>query len=336
MVPLAVGVATFAVYVLSGNTLDVSTALTSLALFEILRFPLFMLPNVVNNLVEAAISIKRIEDFLNLDEKEEVPGLKAGEKGVVMNNATLVWEGKRILPKTSSFSPNSPEEPEELEPELTKPEWETALLRAQLNDSQLHVQELLHQPTSDAALASRSLSERLLTLRRCSLSAAPGELVAVVGSVGSGKSTLLSGILGECRCLGGTVSVSGKVAYVSQKSFIMNDTLRNNVTFSERFDQSKYDETIEACALEADLRVLPAGDSTEIGEKGINLSGGQKVSSPRFQNNLRTTSEQPPPPGEGLTPGVVAGAFVRPRSSALLASEIAVKCRPGLSFGGSP
>ena len=40
--------------------------------------------------------------------------------------------------------------------------------------------------------------------------------------------------------------------------------------------EAKYNQTIEACALKPDFDMLPAGDSTEIGEKGINLSGGQK------------------------------------------------------------
>jgi ABC-type bacteriocin/lantibiotic exporter with double-glycine peptidase domain len=42
-------------------------------------------------------------------------------------------------------------------------------------------------------------------------------------------------------------------------------------------DKTKYIRTIEACQLQRDLEILPAGDSTEIGEKGINLSGGQKA-----------------------------------------------------------
>ncbi len=55
-IPLMVGICTFTAYIASGHTLDVATALTSLALFEILRFPLFMLPNVMNNIVEARVS----------------------------------------------------------------------------------------------------------------------------------------------------------------------------------------------------------------------------------------------------------------------------------------
>jgi len=99
----------------------------------------------------------------------------------------------------------------------------------------------------------------------------------VVGSVGSGKSTLLSGILGEARCLSGSVKASGKIAYVSQKSFIMNDTVRANITFSNDYDEARYNGVVSSCALGPDLKSLPAGDGTEIGEKGINLSGGQKA-----------------------------------------------------------
>jgi len=130
MVPLAVAVATFTVFVLTGNTLDVSTALTSLALFEILRFPLFMLPNVVNNLVEANISITRIEAFLDLDERVPVPPLDdpATPAGVVVDNATFIWEGKRQLS-------DADEDDDELTPEA----WENHLLRAQLADANLQV-----------------------------------------------------------------------------------------------------------------------------------------------------------------------------------------------------
>ncbi|KAJ2714070.1 hypothetical protein H4R19_001923, partial [Coemansia spiralis] len=67
------------------------------------------------------------------------------------------------------------------------------------------------------------------------------------------------------------------IAYVPQQPWIMNATLRDNILFGNRFDQAFYDRVIDACALRPDLDMLPAGDMTEIGEKGINLSGGQKA-----------------------------------------------------------
>ncbi|KAJ2769291.1 hypothetical protein IWQ56_002609, partial [Coemansia nantahalensis] len=103
------------------------------------------------------------------------------------------------------------------------------------------------------------------------------ELVAVIGRVGAGKSSLVSGILGDMTKCSGTVAICGSIAYVPQQPWIMNATLRDNILFGHRFDQAFYDRVIDACALRPDLDMLPAGDMTEIGEKGINLSGGQKA-----------------------------------------------------------
>lgn len=71
--------------------------------------------------------------------------------------------------------------------------------------------------------------------------------------------------------------VSGAIGYVPQESWIQNKTLRANVLFEREFDAAFYERTLGACALGPDLAVLAAGDETEIGEKGINLSGGQKA-----------------------------------------------------------
>lgn len=100
----------------------------------------------------------------------------------------------------------------------------------------------------------------------------------VLGKVGSGKSSLISGLLGEMHKLNpkGKVSINGSTAYVPQQAWIQNATLRNNILFHGEYDQELYEHIIEACALKPDLAIMPAGDATEIGEKGINLSGGQK------------------------------------------------------------
>ncbi|XP_042637031.1 ATP-binding cassette sub-family C member 3 [Orycteropus afer afer] len=103
-----------------------------------------------------------------------------------------------------------------------------------------------------------------------------GALVAVMGPVGCGKSSLVSALLGEMEKLEGKVYVKGSVAYVPQQAWIQNATLQENVLFGRTLDSKHYQRTLEACALLADLEVLPGGDQTEIGEKGINLSGGQR------------------------------------------------------------
>ena len=69
---------------------------------------------------------------------------------------------------------------------------------------------------------------------------------------------------------------SRSLALVSQTAWIQNMTVKENILFGRQDRPSHYQEVLEACALAADLALLPAGDSTEIGENGVNLSGGQK------------------------------------------------------------
>uniref|UniRef100_A0A8C7ZZ63 ABC-type glutathione-S-conjugate transporter n=1 Tax=Oryzias sinensis TaxID=183150 RepID=A0A8C7ZZ63_9TELE len=112
-------------------------------------------------------------------------------------------------------------------------------------------------------------------LKRCVLFN-EGSLVAVVGHVGSGKSSLLSAMLGETEKRSGQVTIKGSVAYVPQQAWIQNATVQDNILFGREKLKTWYQRVLEACALLPDLDILPAGDATEIGEKGLNLSGGQK------------------------------------------------------------
>ncbi|XGW29325.1 hypothetical protein V3C99_008832 [Haemonchus contortus] len=115
------------------------------------------------------------------------------------------------------------------------------------------------------------------TLENINLSAKKGSFIAIVGQVGAGKSSLLSALLGEMGKLQGKIGLRGKVAYVPQQPWIQNMTVRDNILFGKPFDKRRYNQVLSACALKPDLKVLANGDLTEIGEKGINLSGGQKA-----------------------------------------------------------
>lgn len=68
--------------------------------------------------------------------------------------------------------------------------------------------------------------------------------------------------------ISGRVNSYGQVAYVSQQAWIQNATLRDNILFGKSYDKALYNDVVEACALKPDLDMLPAGDQTEIGEKG--------------------------------------------------------------------
>uniref|UniRef100_A0A8C7JJ21 ATP-binding cassette, sub-family C (CFTR/MRP), member 8 n=1 Tax=Oncorhynchus kisutch TaxID=8019 RepID=A0A8C7JJ21_ONCKI len=115
-----------------------------------------------------------------------------------------------------------------------------------------------------------------------------GQLTMIVGQVGCGKSSLLLAALGEMQRVSGTVTWNrttsseplpinrGSVAYASQKPWLLNATLVENITFEMPMIKPRYKAVIEACSLQPDIDILPQGDQTEIGERGIVLSGGQR------------------------------------------------------------
>lgn len=66
------------------------------------------------------------------------------------------------------------------------------------------------------------------------------------------------------------------IAYVPQNPWLLNGSIRDNILFGESYRPKRYQKVLELCALMPDIELMPAGDMTEIGERGINLSGGQR------------------------------------------------------------
>ncbi|NXE67919.1 MRP6 protein, partial [Calcarius ornatus] len=113
-------------------------------------------------------------------------------------------------------------------------------------------------------------------LRSIELSVPQGSLLAVVGQVGAGKSSLLAAVLGELEATEGCVTMKDTAAYVPQQAWVLNASVEDNILFGKEMDETWFNRVTEACALHPDLETFPAGQKSEIGEKGINLSGGQK------------------------------------------------------------
>ncbi|KAL1787419.1 canalicular multispecific organic anion transporter 1 [Sigmodon hispidus] len=215
LAPILVSVVTFSVYVLvdSNNVLNAEKAFTSITLFNLLRFPLTMLPLVISAVLQASVSVERLEKYLGGEELDTsaIHHVCNFDKAVQFSDASFTWD-------------------RDLEP----------------------------------------------TIRDVNLDIKPGHLVAVVGTVGSGKSSLIAAMLGEMENVHGHITIQGTTAYVPQQSWIQNGTIKDNILFGSEFNEKKYQQVLEACALLPDLEMLPGGDMAEIGEKGINLSGGQK------------------------------------------------------------
>ncbi|KAH8120041.1 P-loop containing nucleoside triphosphate hydrolase protein [Phellopilus nigrolimitatus] len=110
----------------------------------------------------------------------------------------------------------------------------------------------------------------------------PRQLSIITGATGSGKSALLSALLGELHCSNGEVFLnksSHQIAYCAQNPWLEHATIRDNIVFGSirGYEESRYNAVVESCALRQDLAMFDANDLTEIGEKGVTLSGGQRA-----------------------------------------------------------
>ena len=114
-------------------------------------------------------------------------------------------------------------------------------------------------------------------LHEVSFEVSKSSLTVITGQIGSGKSTLLAAIAGEVIQSSGDIVCSGTVAYVSQTAWVFSGTLRENVLFGEPYDDKRYYDVIEACALIEDINRFPNGDLSMVGERGVVLSGGQRA-----------------------------------------------------------
>ncbi|CAD8161834.1 unnamed protein product [Paramecium octaurelia] len=118
-----------------------------------------------------------------------------------------------------------------------------------------------------------------LAISSINLDIKTGEIMGVIGKVGAGKSTLLAAILQELPYYEGSVNQSKKLklAYVEQEPFIYTGTIKENILFGKDYDQVLYLKVLEVSCLDQDILSFRQGDKTEIGEKGANLSGGQRA-----------------------------------------------------------
>ncbi|XP_005104371.1 multidrug resistance-associated protein 7 isoform X2 [Aplysia californica] len=256
--PVLISILTFGTYVLMGHTLTAAKVFTSLSLFVMLISPLNAFPWVLNGLVEAWVSLQRVQKFVCLTDMD--PGAYYSPPAQSYSGAGPVI---RISNASFSWQPSSSDTEE-------KAAANTVATTEGGNDEQDNLSDL----SSDAA---SSMVQDLLNI---TVDVHRGQLVGVIGRVGAGKSSFLASVLGELRRLEGEIAIDdldAGFAFVSQEPWLQQAAIRDNILFGRPFESQRYNKTLEACALTEDLKMMPSGDLTEVGENGVTLSGGQRA-----------------------------------------------------------
>ncbi|KNZ81013.1 Multidrug resistance-associated protein 1 [Termitomyces sp. J132] len=263
-IPVVATVLSFITYALTGHDLNIAVVFTSLQLFTIIRVPFIVLPIVLASLADLLVALTRISKFLSAEELGDPYVLDESLPTAVEVDGDFTWETAGKMPMKSKGDKIKT---------ATKEEAKTNKGRSKKLDTlPTHMGELVTETRE-----KNSEEDKPFELKNLKLCVPKGSFVAIVGHVGSGKSSVLQSVIGEMRRTRGKVVLGGTVAYVPQTAWIRNATLRENVLFGREDDETRFREVIKACHLERDLEMLPHGEKTEIGEKGINLSGGQKA-----------------------------------------------------------
>ncbi|KAG5177321.1 P-loop containing nucleoside triphosphate hydrolase protein [Tribonema minus] len=275
--PFVMCAITVTVFFSQGGDFNPATVFTAVSLLLVIRFPLIMLPMTIANYIQAKISLGRLQRFIELEELDEEGRAWTHRQGTGKGRGTIsVSDG--VFSWTADTDEAADKKRASGMPDATAKPAEGKKQEGQRKGGWLRGGGKKKGAPGAAAVTDGKTGEGEMEQEVVAVApvVGPGELVAVVGQVGSGKSSLVAAVLGEMTRVRGRVTVDGSVAYVAQTAWIVNATLRENVLMGLPFDAARYDRVVEVCALQQDFAMLPAGDRTEIGEKGINLSGGQK------------------------------------------------------------
>ncbi|KAF9213805.1 hypothetical protein BGZ59_004794 [Podila verticillata] len=272
---------------LFGNEISVSVLFTTLAIFKVMTPILNNIPRMTSELMRASVSLNRIDAFLREEELvRDTTITKTDEKAsfhssshpvIGFVNASYTWPSKEkaqaVVAKTAVIKP------------VKKQSW-IQKIKSKFCKVPVPVEEPAEEPL---VVEPEVVVQERFKLKNISAVFPVGQLSLIVGPTGSGKSALLLALLGELERLEGSMYLprldydksrshdrGSGIAYVSQTAWLQNTTIRNNILFGKEFDQERYDNVVDGCALATDFEILESGDKTEVGEQGITLSGGQK------------------------------------------------------------
>lgn len=260
-----------------GKSLNPATVFSSLSIFNVLKMPIMILPISFMTSIDAFQAQGRIRDLLSAPEMVDyLERVDYSEpEAIKFSDASFIWEtedkeeeesskDKKEEPSSSESSPS-----DDLSPILSRQISTVTSIVSRHEDVKVVSEQKEKEMSSSSHELFPGINHADFSIKR-------GEFVVVTGPIGSGKSSLLSAIAGTMFKTQGSVRLAGSLAYCGSP-WIQNSTIKGNIVFGNDLDQEWYDTVVKCCSLERDFELFAGGDNTEVGERGLTLSGGQKA-----------------------------------------------------------
>lgn len=259
---------------------------SSISLFGALSQQVLMLPMALATGADAMIGVGRVREYLQCSDTEEDPNTEEfnqtelpSDVAVKVNGATFEWEEfpeEEVAEPKGKKGKKAKKDEKKKEKLIADASKEVEVVN-EVPIKTIDSTSTGTEPSSGSIVEDEKYTKNVFKgFHNIDFEIKKGEFVIVTGPIGSGKSSLLTALAGFMKKQQGNIGVNGSLLLCGQP-WVQNATLRENILFGLEFDEERYRSVIDVCALKDDLKSFPGGDLTEIGERGINLSGGQKA-----------------------------------------------------------
>lgn len=228
----------------------------------------------VAEIAEALVSFRRLQNFLEYEEKDALNSPLTSVHLSTLNNSD---KEPKVSPKLAADEALLVENMTARWISIAKLEEKIAKSKTLDKGAKSHGKSNGKSAEPDGERPAENDVWKQATLDGINVRVKRGSLVGIVGAVGSGKTSFLQALLRELPLESGSVSICGSVSYSSQEPWVFAGSARQNILFGQEMERGRYDAVVKACALIKDFEQFEFGDRTIIGERGTSLSGGQKA-----------------------------------------------------------